>query len=327
MTQDEFIKNNVQTWKNLEEQYKVVSKKQHKRKLDKIDIDNFIVLYNSVTNHLAYSRTNFGNCELTRYLNKLSALAHGVIYTSPKPKVKDFFLFFAVGFPVLFRKYMKPFILATGLFILGALFAFIITTINVENSFELIGKEMATNLRQEGEYDAKNNAISAYSASTIGTNNIQVSFLAFSLGVTLGIGTIYVLIINGFSIGALAGIFLLKKQSLFFWSLILPHGITELFSIFVCGAAGLIIGYSLVNPKEMSRKDAFIIKAKDAIKLVCGTIPILIISAIIEGYFTPLNLPYIYKYLFALIMLVLLILYLSLPGRKRKNNTFEKVTK
>ena len=152
----------------------------------------------------------------------------------------------------------------------------------------------------------------------IGTNNIQVCILAFVLGFTFGIGTLYVLIANGILIGVIAGIYFHKAQSLFFWSLIVPHGVPELFAIFLSGAAGLIIGYALINPKGLSRKDAFIVAARDAGLLLLGCIPILIIAAFVESFFTPLDIPYAVKYGFAAAELVVLVLYLCLPGRKRE---------
>ena len=155
-------------------------------------------------------------------------------------------------------------------------------------------------------------------SSIIGTNNIQVSFLAFALGITLGIGTIYILIVNGFNLGALAGLVVHYKNSTYFWALILPHGVSELFAIFVSGGAGLIIGYSLINPEKISRKDSLIVKGKDSLKLIIGCIPILIVSAIIEAYFTPLNIDHLYKYLFALLVFILLALYIFIPIRKRR---------
>lgn len=318
MTEQEFIKENAGSWRELESEIKMFSKAHKRKKLDKKRIDNFITLYNRVANHLAYSRTYFGECSTSEYLNKLMGTAHSLIYSKADSRMFQFFKFITVGFPELFRKHMKVFLISFGIFMISFLFAFILTAVNIENSFLFVPSETVNQLRNEGQYDEFTVDKATYDTALIGTNNIQVSFLCFALGITLGIGTIYVLITNGLLIGALAGIVLHKGQSLFFWSLILPHGVTELFAIFVSGASGLIIGYSLINPKKISRKDSLIVNGIDAVKLVLGCIPILIISAIIESYFTPLALDYIYKYLFSFIMLVLLIIYLCIRSKSSK---------
>jgi uncharacterized membrane protein SpoIIM required for sporulation len=193
---------------------------------------------------------------------------------------------------------------------------YILTAMNPENSYAFMPPEFIENIRDESNGVPDMNAL--VDSSAITTNNIQVCFNSFALGVTLGIGTIYILFYNGLILGCLGGLTLIKGQSAFFWSLIVPHGVPELFAIFVCGAAGLILGYSLINPGKMSRKDALITRGKEAVQLVLGCIPILVIAGVIEGFFTPLNIDYAYKYTFAALALVVLVLYLILPGRRRK---------
>lgn len=315
MREADFIKRNIDLWSSLE--LKVNNfYKDKKKNYSKDEIDDLIIKYNQVMNHLAYSRSNYGNNDTTEYLNKLASSAHAIIYSSPKKEVKSLLLFFLTGFPRLFRKNIKYFVVSTSIFLLAALASFLLVANNIENIF-LFFEPDTLNLADESTGPAFTNSL--LDSSIITTNNIYVSFFAFALGISLGLGTAYVLIVNGFMLGSLAGIFLHKGQSAFFWSLILPHGIPELFAIFVCGAAGLLIGYSLINPGKMSRKDALLTRGKEAIQLVIGCIPILIIAGIIEGYFTPLPIDYIYKFFFSIAVFILLIIYIALPGKKPTN--------
>lgn len=330
MSEQEFIKANVNAWKELESELKKFRKQSEKSNIDKHRIDKFVTLYNKAANNLAYSRTYFGECETTAYLNRLVGQAHSFIYSTPETKVTSHFKIFTTGFPKLLRKYKNAFIIATLTFVIAFAFSYILTAISLDNALLFLPKNMLTQSRQEGNYDEFTSAVGTYYASMIGTNNIRVSFMAFALGITFCIGTIYILAYNGLVLGALAGVYFHRGQSLFFWALILPHGVSELFAIFVSGAAGLMIGYSLINPGKISRKDALITNGMDAVKLVIGCIPIFIISALIEGFFTPLNVPYLYKYAFSLSMLGLIILYCTLLGRSKDEkemveNLIEKV--
>ncbi len=325
MTEQEFIRQNGAVWRELEGEVQRFGKKRSRSRLSKESIDHFVLLYNKTANHLAYCRTNFGETDTAQYLNKLVGSAHVLIYQGVKPRIASLFHFLAFGFPALFRKNIFPFLAAALFFLSSLLLSYFLTAQNVENAFAFVPPSQLASIREEGNYDAMTPGLGAILSSYIGTNNIRVSFLAFALGITLGVGTAYVLITNGLLIGVLGGYSMVKGQSLFFWSLILPHGVPELFAIILCGAAGLMIGYSIIHPGTLSRKDSLITKTVEAVKLVGGCIPILIIAALIEGFYTPLDLPYRDKYLFSLFVLILLILYLTLPGRKKRTARADSV--
>src|SRR6202040_3018781 len=79
-------------------------------------------------------------------------------------------------------------------------------------------------------------------ATLIFTNNIQVAFLAFSGGVLCGLGTVFVLVSNGLSLGAVLGAAQFYGVAPLLWSFISPHGYLELTCIVIAGAAGLMLG-------------------------------------------------------------------------------------
>lgn len=307
MKEDKFIKEYSETWKNLENTL-IKLKSRGIQKLEKNEIESFLTHYNHTCGHLSYSRTYYGNTSTTEYLNRLVASAHSYIYTTKSANLKKLVSFFTRGFPLLVKKNMLYIILSTSIFLLGVILSFVYTLISSDNAYAFLPKQYVDNVSFGGNsgkiWD------SAIMSSFILTNNIKVGFVAFSLGVTLGIGTIYVLIKNGFMLGGLSALAHQSGYDINFWSLILPHGILELFAIFICGAAGLMIGYSLINPGKYSRKDSFILQSKTAAKLVCGTIPIFVVAGLIEGYITPLSVPETVKLVFALLTFVLLVFYL-----------------
>lgn len=317
MKEDKFISQNINTWKHLESTLDKLKSKSLYR-FSKEELDNFLYTYNLVCSHLSYSRTNYGNSNSTEYLNKLVASAHSYIYTTKTYSIKKMLVFLVAGFPQLIKKNWKPILLSTAIFMLGVALSFIFTLISTDNAVAFISQEVVEGVLESdaNEYLADRNG--AVLSPFIFTNNIKVGILAFGLGITLAIGTIYVLYVNGYMLGVLAALYYHKGGSLLFWSLILPHGILELFAIFVCGGAGIILGYSIINPGKYSRKDSFIKRGKEAIKLLLGTMPIFIIAGIIEGYITPSSFfSEIGKLIFAFITLLLLIAYLVLPNIRK----------
>jgi len=320
MKEDKFISQNINVWKDLEATLaKLKSKSLYK--FSKEELDNFLYSYNLVCSHLSYARTNYGNSSTTNYLNKLVASAHSYIYTTKTFSLKNLFNFLVSGFPKLVKKNWKLILISTLVFLIAMGISFVFTLISTDNAGAFISQEMADSILEGNINEYASNRNGAVLSPFIFTNNIKVGIFAFALGMTLAIGTVYVLYTNGYMLGALAALYLHKGGSYLFWSLILPHGILELFAIFVCGGAGIIIGYSIINPGKYSRKDSLIIRGKEAIKLLLGTIPIFIIAGCIEGYFTPSSLfSETAKLIFAFMTLVLLVVYLVLPNIKKQKS-------
>ena len=84
--------------------------------------------------------------------------------------------------------------------------------------------------------------------------------------------------------------------------------------------AGFMIGYALINPRGLTRRTALAVQGKKAVKIVLIGVLFLIPSALIESFFTPLEIPYEVKYLFAAGMAVLVIVYLLIGIRKDGRN-------
>jgi uncharacterized membrane protein SpoIIM required for sporulation len=131
----------------------------------------------------------------------------------------------------------------------------------------------------------------AATAGSIFINNIEVSFLVFAGGLLLGIGALWVLAYNGLLVGALAGITIQAGNFSVFLRYVLPHGILELSCFTVAGAAGLRMGWALIDPGRLSRGEAMRRQARPAVAIVMGTALWLVVAGLTEGFVTPQALP------------------------------------
>ncbi|RUA08695.1 MAG: stage II sporulation protein M, partial [Flavobacteriia bacterium] len=115
-------------------------------------------------------------------------------------------------------------------------------------------------------------------------NNIKVGLTGFVFGVTGGIGTAYVLLQNGIMLGAFQYFF--AQHGVFWQSVkgIWLHGSMEIFAIVIEGAAGLILGASILFPGTRTRLSSFKQGMRDSLKIVISTFPFTIAAAFIEGY-------------------------------------------
>jgi uncharacterized membrane protein SpoIIM required for sporulation/uncharacterized RDD family membrane protein YckC len=128
-------------------------------------------------------------------------------------------------------------------------------------------------------------------ASGIITNNIQVTFLAFALGMTAGLGTVLVIVFNGVHIGATAAWFHLRDQSLPFWGFVAPHGVTELLAIVLAAAAGFRLAEAIVFPGSQTRRSALVEAGREGLAIIVGSMVMLGIAGLIEGFVSPTSAP------------------------------------
>jgi len=131
----------------------------------------------------------------------------------------------------------------------------------------------------------------AAGAGSIFINNIQVSFLVFAGGLLLGLGSLFVLAYNGLMVGALAGITIQAGNFDVLLRYVLPHGILELSCFTIAGAAGIRLGWALIEPGWLTRGESLRRQARPAVAMIIGTAPCLVLAGLTEGFVTPHALP------------------------------------
>lgn len=305
MTEARFVENNNAVWKTLEEALRTPVSGFS-------DIETRMNLYRAVSGHLSYAQTYFEHSTLCEYLANLTSDAHAAIYAYTQKRSIRAFL--SGSLPRLVRSNASFIIVSAALFLLSVALSFTICAVKPDYAAVFLPEEYRNIPTEQAERDEQaNDAWSpAIMTNAIMVNNIYVSILAFGLGLTCGAGTVYVLIKNGFLLGALAGVFASSGSSLLFWSLILPHGVLELTAICIAGGAGLKIGYSLIRPGIYRRPDALLVAARNALSLMALVVMLLCVAAVIEGFFTPAAIDPVVKLVFSAFTAFPLIFYLRL---------------
>ena len=119
------------------------------------------------------------------------------------------------------------------------------------------------------------------------TNNLRVTFAAVAGGISFGLLTAGVLLFNGVLIGVVAGLGVAAGNGSVMLELIVPHGVLELSCIVVAGAAGLRMGWAMIDPGRRPRSRALSEEAGAAAELALGTAPWLVLAGVVEGFVTP----------------------------------------
>ncbi|RXL63667.1 stage II sporulation protein M, partial [Citrobacter sp. AAK_AS5] len=73
---------------------------------------------------------------------------------------------------------------------------------------------------------------------------------------------------------------------------IVAHGVIELSVIFLAGGAGLYVADGILRPGLLSRREALVQHGAIAVQAILGSVPLLIIAGLIEGFISPSALPW-----------------------------------
>lgn len=307
----EFRRANEASWRTLESS--LTGRRQ--RFGGGSELAQFAVLYRKVAADLSYAQTYFPGEEVTRYLNDLVATAHNRFYRQRDSRLSAVWRFYTGGFPALFRQLGVYIGLSTFVTLAAALFGYLTVLSAPLQAYQLLPASFLNQLDPTMTGPRAMNA--PILSSVIMTHNILVTLQAFVLGITLGILTLYVLWQNGLIIGVLAALFQTHGNSSLFWSLIVPHGVTELMAIFIGGGAGLYFAHRILAPGSHRRMTSIIVGLRDAVQLMLGTVPMFIIAGTIEGFVTPSALPQGVKFGVAVVSALAWLWYFGWVGRHR----------
>jgi uncharacterized membrane protein SpoIIM required for sporulation len=273
------------------------------------------LLYRQTASDLAAVREDAASKQLAAYLNQLLGRSHNLIYLGQKPKVSGIVRFYRDSYPQIFREALPQTLLAVAIFAVTGLGAWVITLHDPGFAHRLLGEHMMETIEQRKMWTDSIVAVKPLATSGIMTNNLTVAFTTFALGITAGLGTIWMMVVNGLLIGVIGASTWRAGMALQLWSFVAPHGVLELPAIFIAGGAGLEIARGLLFPGLLPRRDSLARAGGRAAQLLLGTIPLLVVAGVIEGFFSPSHAPVAMKFLLATVLFAALLTYLFLPGR------------
>lgn len=320
-----FVEKRKNDWQRLEDLLGMI---EHStlRNLTREEVRELGHLYRRAASDLAIARAETRDPKLINYLNSLVIRAHGKIYRAESHGLGMIRQFFFKEFPGTFRRTWKFSALSFSVFAAGAILAFTATWRDL-NFAEFAGAGGIHQAVAENDHwweknidvpglAAKGNQVDA---TIIMTNNIQVAFNAFALGAFFCVGALFVIFMNGMHLGSIFAVCYQLKPEFgdALATFVVGHGVLELSCIFICGGAGMLIGYSILVPGDLSRVEAVKKSGLEAVRLVIGCAVILVIAGIIEGFISPSTLPAAFKIGTGILTGIALFSYLILVGREK----------
>ena len=277
MREGQFIQQNIEKWKIY--QYEPTS-----------DPDEMASRFTELVNDLGYAKTFYPQSKVTAYLNNLASGIYLGIYKNKKEESSRIVRFWKTELPLIVRKYHRELLYSFLIFLFFALMA----AFSAANDQQFVRGVMGDKYMEMTEQNiAKGDPFGVYKDQNafsmflwIAVHNVQVSFMIFIMGILACLGTVWLLFTNGVMLGAFQYYFFSKGLG---WASVLViwiHGTLEISSFIISGAAGLVLGKSLIFPGTYKRLPSLKRGAKDGIKMMIGLVPIFVAAAFLEGFVT-----------------------------------------
>lgn len=295
--------------------------------LEAPDLTRLPGLYRAALSSLSVARAISLDRNVVDYLESLCARAHLAVHASHRPLGEALAEFVRIRFPRAVRAHARHLAVAWVLVLAGAAAGFALTRADPERFYAFVdpayaqgrGPASSTDALREVLYTPREAARMLQTfAMFLFSNNARVGLLCFALGFAGGVPAALLLFSNGLVLGAFAALYGGRGLGVDFWAWLLPHGVTELTAVALCGAAGLAIGQALVFPGQEQRLAGLARRGREAGVVALGAVGLFFVAALIEGLFRQLVHAVPVRYAVALGSALLLYGYLLLAGRRER---------
>jgi uncharacterized membrane protein SpoIIM required for sporulation len=286
------------------------------KSLPPADLRDLGLLYRQAAADLSAVRADRSSRTLETYLNRLVGRAHNYVYSGRRISFSSLWQFLAHGYPRLLRRLSGYLLAATLISVAAGLLGALIVMLRPDFGVIFLGADRVADLDKHKMWTDSVLSMKPQAASGIMTNNISVCFFTFAGGITAGLFTLYSLFQNGLMLGAIAVVCRQHHMALSLWSFVAAHGALEIPSIMIAGAAGLRLAAGILFPGMLRRRAALALAGLEAVQLIAGTIPLLIIAGTLEAFLSPTHAPIALKFAVGAILFTALTLWLTGGGRK-----------
>jgi uncharacterized membrane protein SpoIIM required for sporulation len=282
---DAFVLAHRGTWDRLDQLVK------RRRSLNGAEVDELVELYQRVSTHLSMLRSASSDSLLIGRLSSLVARARSVVTGAHAPLSSMFVRFWTVSFPVVAYRTCRWWLGTAVVFLAVVLVVAMWVAGNPEvqaaigtpsDIDELVNHDVAS-------YYSEHPA--AAFALQVWINNSWVSAQCIAMSVVLGLPIPLILFNNAANLGVIAGLMFQAGKGGILLGLLAPHGLLELTAVFLAGATGMRLGWSVIAPGDRPRGQVLAEQGRGVVSVAVGLVGVLLVSGLIEALVTPSPLP------------------------------------
>ena len=286
-----------------------------RRRVPARDAARFAALYRSACADLALADSYQLPPASVHYLHQLVGRAHNQLYRARIFRWKQWAYEMFVRTPYrLFhdRCLWLAMVMFWGIFI----FAGILSHAEPEFGQRVMGKQMTAQLEENFSHsiDGRDGELEGAMAGFYAFHNPFIGLRCFAFGLCFGIGGLFATVYNAAVLGAAFGYMATMPQKENFFHFVTAHGPFELTAIVLFAAAGMRLGFSLVNTGGLERIASLRRAGNECMPTAGAGIVLLLLAAGIEGFLSPSPAPYWVKAAVAIASAILLLFYLLVLG-------------
>jgi len=283
--------------------------------------------FRQLTGDLNTAKSNGFDPVLIERLNRLTLEGNQILYGSRSFSLKPLSRFLFRTFPQAFRSQWRSFGACFLIFFGLAVFTALACVRFPGFVYELMSPWEAAQLESmynpESPYYLEPRKVST-DADMFGFyiyNNISIAFRTFAGGIFAGVGSLFMLAVNGIFMGAAAGHIINQGFYRTFFSFVIGHSPFELTAIILSAQAGLHLGYRLFITRGLSRGASLREAGKTALPLMSGSALMLVVAAVIEAFWSSRHeIPSGVRFTAGAAAILLVSGYFIFAGRKKEED-------
>lgn len=319
---DHFLSQRKPSWDELDHLLRQAPQKSPAK-----DISRGAELYREVCTDLVRAKSLGCAPSTIAFLDALVSRAHSQLYSGGSARFIRLSHLLSQGFPRAFRNNLRLFVLASVLFWLPFIVALFRSYESESFAAQILPPGMLEQMSNAYQVDPSHGRTSGDNATMLGFyvfNNVGIAFRCFATGILFGLGSAFFLIYNGALTGAVMGHVIRVGGGYNILTFISGHAPLELGAIVISGAAGLQMGQALVVTQGRTRLASLWESREPILYQIVGAALMLLLAAIIEGFWSPSSAPAQIKWAVGVVFACLVVLYLTFSGRGRQASLVSK---
>lgn len=319
MTRDELVRLRADAWKRLASLLHSSEQPSGTRKIGPDGISELATLYRSLASDLMQVRRDRLGADLERHLDSLASRAHNVLYAGTSVGTKLRFRSLLLDFAPAVRRNLRFVVVACVLFFGTGIAAGIAAYVDESYALAVMSSDQLEGMEKmyEKGHDGRAADLSAGMTGFYVLNNVGIAFRCFGTGILFGLGPIFYLLFNGLNMGVVFGHLARSGQGEHLFSFVSTHAPWELTAIALAGAAGMQMGFALVQTNGRTRLGNLRAHGLELLRQVAGAAAFLLLAAVIEAWYSPSALPVMVKYISGIVGWIMVVGLLAFAGRDR----------
>ncbi|MEB3022189.1 stage II sporulation protein M [[Mycobacterium] crassicus] len=285
MDVDAFVLTHRPAWNRLESLVK------KRRRLTGAEVDELVELYQRVSTHLSMLRSSSSDAALIGRLSTLVARSRAAVTGAHAPLASEFVRFATVSFPVVAYRAWRWW-LGTAVVFLAVATVIACWVAGNPDVQAVIGTPAEIDRLVNHDFEAYYSDHPAGSfALQVWLNNAWVAARAIAFAVLLGLPIPALLLANAANLGVGLGLMFQAGRGGFMLGLLIPHGLLELTAVFLAGAVGMRLGWTVIAPGDRPRGQVLAEQGRAVVAVAVGLVVVLGASGLIEAMVTPSAFP------------------------------------